>query len=150
MRTGINEVLLNGNLRVKPTLIVTGRSDALVAINHSSRAYVAYNRLVEGSSSQLSYVEVENAQHFDTFLPFSGFDTRFVPLHGYFVQAMNAMYAKLKNGTPLPPSQVVHTTVRGGTPGAAPALTAANVPPIASAPSAANAITFVGSSVQSA
>ena len=147
VQTGIGEVLLNGNLRGKPTLMVAGRSDALVAINHSERAYTAYNRLVEGAGSQLSYIEVENAQHFDTFLPFSGFDTRFVPLHVYFVQAMNAMYAKLKNGTALPASQVVRTTVRGGTPGAAPALTATNVPPFVAAPTAANAIGFSGNAV---
>jgi len=147
VQTGISEVLLNGNLRGKPTLLVTGRSDALVAINHTARAYTAFNRAVEGSASQLSYIEVENAQHFDTFLPFSGFDTRFVPLHGYFIQAMNSMYAKLKSGTALPASQVVHTTARGGTPGAAPALQAANVPPFVTAPAAADAITFSGTTV---
>jgi hydroxybutyrate-dimer hydrolase len=147
VRTGIGEVLLNGNLRGKPTLIVTGRSDALVAVNHSSRAYTAFNRLVEGAASKLSYIEVANAQHFDTFLPFSGFDNRFVPLHPYFNQAMSAMYAQLKNGTALPASQVVRTTVRGGAPGAAPALTLANVPPIAATPAAANAISFTGTSV---
>ena len=147
VRTGINEVLLNGNLRGKPTLIVAGRSDALVAINHSERAYLAYNKLVEGAASQLSYVEVVNAQHFDSFLTLSGWDTRFVPLHPYFVQAMNAMYAKLKNGTALPASQVVRTTVRGGTPGAAPALTAANVPPFVATPAAADAISFAGTAV---
>ena len=38
---------------------------------------------------------------------------------------------------PLPPSQVVRTMPRGGTPGAAPAITAANVPPIAATPAAA-------------
>ncbi|MBL0088787.1 MAG: hydrogenase [Ideonella sp.] len=147
VRTGISEVQLGGNLRGKPTLIITGRSDALVAINHSSRAYTAFNRLVEGTASQLAYIEVANAQHFDTFLPFSGFDTRFVPLHPYFIQGMNAMYAKLKNGAALPASQVVRTTVRGGTPGAAPALTAANVPPFVTTPAAADAITFNGTSV---
>lgn len=147
VRTGIGEVLLNGNLRGKPTLMVAGRSDDLVAINHSERAYAAYNRLVEGSASQLSYVEVTNAQHFDTFLPFSGFDTRFVPLHPYFMEAMNAMYAKLKAGTALPPSQVVRTTARGGTPGAAPALTAANVPPMKASPAPADAITFGANAV---
>lgn len=147
VQAGIAEVLLSGNLRGKPTLIVGGRSDALVAINHSERAYTAYNRSVEGAASQLSYIEVENAQHFDTFLPFSGFDTRFVPLHPYFIQAMNAMYAKLKSGTALPASQVVRTTVRGGTPGSAPALQPANVPPFVSTPSANDAITFSGTTI---
>jgi hydroxybutyrate-dimer hydrolase len=47
----------------------------------------------------------------------------------------------------LPPSQVVRTTARGGVAGAAPAITALNVPAIAAAPAAADAIGFSGSSV---
>jgi hydroxybutyrate-dimer hydrolase len=149
VRSGMAEALLSGNLRGKPTLIVAGRSDALVPPNHSERAYTAFNRSVEGAASQVSYIEVFNAQHFDAFLPFSGFDTRFVPLHVYFNRAMDAMYAKLKNGTALPPSQVVRTTPRGGAPGAAPAITAANVPNFVGAPAAADRIEFVGSSTLS-
>ena len=147
VRAGAAEVLLSGNLRGKPTIVLAGRSDALVPVNHNARAYAAFNRKVEGASSQLSYIEVFNAQHFDTFLPFSGFDTRFVPLHPYFNRAMDAMWAKLKNGTGLPPSQVVRTTVRGGTPGAAPALTAAQVPPFVAAPAAADRIDISAANV---
>ena len=147
VRAGIAEVVLNGNLRGKPTIIVSGRSDALVPVNNNSRAYTAYNRVVEGASTKLRYIEVTNGQHFDTFLPFSGFDTRFVPLHPYFNQAMDAMYAHLKSGGALPPSQVVRTTPRGGVPGAAPAITAANVPPFVAAPAAGDQIGFVGTSV---
>ena len=79
--------------------------------------------------------------------PLSGFDTRFVPLHPYFNQAMDAMYAYLKSGTALPPSQVVRTTPRGGAPGLAPAITAANVPAFSAAPAAGNQIGFAGSSL---
>ncbi|WP_291914958.1 3-hydroxybutyrate oligomer hydrolase family protein [Limnohabitans sp.] len=147
VRTGMREVLLNGNLQNKPTLIVAGRNDALVPVNHAARAYAAFNRSVEGTGSQLRYIEVTNAQHFDTFLPFSGFDTRFVPLHGYFNLAMDAMYAKLKNGTALPPSQVVRTTPRGGTPGAAPAITAAHLPSFASTPVSSDVIGISASHV---
>lgn len=147
VKAGIAEVVLNGNLRGKPTLIVSGRSDALVPVNNNARAYTAYNRVVEGASSKLRYIEVVNAQHFDAFLPFGGFDTRFVPLHTYFNQAMDAMYAHLKNGAALPASQVVRTTPRGGVPGAAPALTAANVPPFVNAPAAANQIGFEGTAL---
>lgn len=147
VRAGVAEVLLNGNLRGKPTLMLGGRSDALLPVNNSERAYAAYNRSVEGANSKLRYIEVTNAQHFDTFNALSGFDTRFVPLHTYFIQAMNAMYANLKSGTALPPSQVVRTTARGGTAGAAPAITAANVPAISANPAAADAIGFAGSSL---
>ena len=147
VRAGIAEVLFNGNAQGKPVIIVAGRSDALLPINNNARAYVAYNRSVEGAASKLRYIEVTNAQHFDGFLGLGGFDTRYIPLHAYFVRAMDAMYANLKNGTALPPSQVVRTTVRGGTPGAAPAITGANVPAINAAPAAGEQIGFAGTSL---
>ncbi|MEX8195264.1 3-hydroxybutyrate oligomer hydrolase family protein [Comamonas guangdongensis] len=147
VRVGVAEVLHNANLRGKPAIIVAGRSDALVPVNNNARAYTALNRTLEGASSRLRYIEVLNGQHFDAFLPFPGFDTRFVPLHPYFNQAMDAMYAYLKSGTALPASQVVRTTPRGGTPGAAPAITAANVPPFANLPAQADQIGFSGSSL---
>jgi hydroxybutyrate-dimer hydrolase len=142
LRAGVDEIRVSGNLRGKPAIIVHGRADALVPVNFASRAYFGANRLAEGGSSQLSYIEVENAQHFDTFLPQAGFDSRFIPLHVYNIQALNLMWNRLRGGAALPPSQVVRTTPRGGTPGAAPAITAANVPPISPIPSNGNLITF--------
>ena len=147
VQSGIAETLVTGNLRAKPTLIVAGRSDALVPVNNNARAYTAYNRLVEGATTQVGYIEVMNAQHFDTFNQYSGFDTRYVPLQVYFVRAMDAMYAHLKSKTALPTSQVVRTTPRGGIPGAAPTITSAAVPPISTNPTAANAIGFSGTSL---
>ena len=147
VRAGIAEVLFNGNTQGKPVIIVAGRSDALLPINNNARAYAAYNRSVEGAASKLRYIEVTNAQHFDGFLGFGGFDTRYIPLHTYFVRAMDAMYANLKNGTALPPSQVVRTMPRGGAPLAAPLITLANVPAISAAPPAGNQIGFAGTSL---
>ncbi len=60
----------------------------------------------------------------------AGFDTRFIPVHYYNIQVLNLMWVHLKNNAPLPPSQVVRTVARGGTPGSAPALTTANLPAI--------------------
>jgi hydroxybutyrate-dimer hydrolase len=144
LNAGINQVKRTGNLHGKPAIIVHGRSDALVPVNHASRAYLALNRSVE-AGSQLNYYEVTNAQHFDAFIgnaALPGFDTRFIPLHRYFIQAMDLMYARLKTGAALPASQVVRTSPRGGAPGAAPAITTANVPPISATPAAADAITY--------
>lgn len=62
---------------------------------------------------------------------------------------MDAMWEKLKNGTALPPSQVVRTAVRTGTAGAATPITAANVPNFVAAPATADRIDFVGSSALS-
>jgi hydroxybutyrate-dimer hydrolase len=147
VQTGIAEVRLNGNLRGKPAIVVAGRSDALVPVNANARAYVAFNRTVEPNATQLRYVEVTNAQHFDAFNALTGWDTRFVPLHVYFNRAMDAMHARLRGTGQLPPSQVVRGVPRGGLPGAAPALTATNVPAVAASPSAANAIAFSGTSI---
>ncbi len=149
LRASIDAAKRTGQLRGKPVIIVHGRSDTLVPVNHTSRPYYALNKSQE-PTSQLVYYEVANAQHFDGFIdnPFlSGYDSRLVPLHVYFLRAMDIMYANLKSGTAIPASQVVRTMPRGGTPGQAPAITTANVPPIAATPSAANAITFSNSTL---
>lgn len=153
VQAGIRDVLLTGNLRGKPTVIVQGRSDTLVPVNHASRAYVAFNSKVEGAASNVRYYEIQNGNHFDAFLPnaagggVQGYDALLVPVHYYFVNGMDLVWAKLKNGTALPASQVVRTTPRGGTPGAAPAITTANVPKIAATPAAADAITATAGSI---
>jgi hydroxybutyrate-dimer hydrolase len=150
VHTGVNEVLHTANLHGKPAIIVHGRADTLCPVPFTSRPYFGLNRMVEGGSSKLSYIEVTNAQHFDAFIDnalLPGYDSRLVPLHYYFVQAMDRMYAYLKQGTALPPSQVVRTVPRGGAPGAAPAITTANVPNISSAPAAGDQITFSNNTV---
>lgn len=145
LKKGVDEVKRTANLKAKPAIIVHGRADALVPVNHSSRPYTALNKSVEGAASKLSYIEVTNAQHFDAFIgnaALAGYDTRFVPLHVYFNRAMDAMYNHLKSGAALPPSQLVRTTPRGGEPGKAPPITAANVPAFSAAPAAADQIVF--------
>ncbi|MBC7499110.1 MAG: D-(-)-3-hydroxybutyrate oligomer hydrolase, partial [Herminiimonas sp.] len=113
VQQGISEAVRTANLRGKPALIVHGRSDTLIPVAFSSRPYFGVNKIVEGAQSKLSYIEVTNGQHFDAFLGFPGFGNRYVPLHRYYVQAMDMMYANLKSGVALPPSQVVRTTPRG-------------------------------------
>ena len=151
LQAGVNETRRNGNLRGKPAIIVHGRADALLPVSHTSRPYYALNKSVEGAASKLSYIEVTNAQHFDAFIGLPavlpGYDTRYVPLHVYLNRALDAVYANLKSGTALPGSQVLRTVVRGGTAGAAPAITAANVPAFVATPAAADAISFSGTTV---
>ena len=143
LQAGVSEVRLTGNLRGKPAIIVHGRADGLIPVNHTSRPYFGTNKVVEGTASRLSYIEVLNAQHFETFIPaIAGYDTRYIPMHYYDNQALNLMWNHLRNGAALPPSQVVRPTPRGGTPGAAPAITTANLPAIQLAPAAGDAINF--------
>jgi hydroxybutyrate-dimer hydrolase len=148
VREGIEAVKLTAFLKNTPAIVAHGRSDALVPVNHSSRAYYASNQAAAPGVSQLRYIEVTNAQHFDAFLPappvgaFAGYDSRYVPLHVYLIRSLDWMYDHLTKAKPLPPSQVVRSTPRGGTPGAAPPITSANVPPIQAAPAAGDLITF--------
>ena len=144
VQKGIKEVQLTAKLRGTPAIVAQGRNDTLVPVNHASRAYYGQNQLAD-DHSQLRYIEVTNAQHFDTFIGspvFAGYDTRFVPLHLYLIRALDMMYDHLKNGSALPPSQVVRTVPRGGLPGFAPPITAANVPPILNSPATSDLILF--------
>ncbi|WBS03094.1 3-hydroxybutyrate oligomer hydrolase family protein [Pseudoduganella sp. SL102] len=142
VRAGMTEVQATGNLRGKPAVIVSGRADALIPVNHASRAYVGLNAAVEGSASKLRYVEVTNANHFDNFS--NALPTVIVPLHVYLFRALDAVYANLKNSaTALPPSQVVHTVTRASN---AVPITVANVPPISAVPGS-SAITVSGTTV---
>jgi len=150
VQTGVRETLRTANLRGKPAIIVAGRADTLIPVNMNARPYFGENKIVEGAASRLSYIEVTNAQHFDAFIDSSllpGYDSMLVPLHVYFIRAMDAMWAQLTLSIPLPPSQLVRTVPRGGVPGAAPAITAANVPPILANPAAGDRITFSNNTV---
>jgi hydroxybutyrate-dimer hydrolase len=143
VRAGATEVLATGNLHGKPALIVAGRSDTLMVVNFNSRAYLGLNALAEGNTSQLRYIEVTNANHFDVFT--SAFPQNIVPLHIYLFRALDAMMAHLRNpAVALPPSQVVRTVTR---PDAVTPMTVANVPPFVAAPAPANVISVTGTTV---
>jgi len=149
VRASVDETKRSGDLHGKPAVIVHGRADTLVPVNQTSRPYYALNKTRDGNS-KLAYYEVTNAQHFDAFIDNAavpGYDSRLVPLHVYVNRALDIVYANLKNGTAIPPSQVIRTTPRGGTPGAAPNISATNVPPIPATPDPANAITFTGNTL---
>lgn len=133
LKKGIRDVLASGDLHGRPGIIIAGRNDALVPVNHAARAYYGFNQVVEGADSKLRYMEVTNAHHLDAFNALPGFDNRFVPLHHYFTEALDRMLDHLRNGTPLPPSQVVQTVPRTG---AADPIGPANVPPISDTPGA--------------
>ncbi|WP_416054738.1 3-hydroxybutyrate oligomer hydrolase family protein [Janthinobacterium svalbardensis] len=142
VRAGMAEVAASGKLNGKPAIIVHGRSDTLIPVNHAARAYLGLNAAVEGSNSKLRYIEVTHANHFDSFS--SALPTLIVPLHVYLNRALDAMYAHLSAKQALPPSQVVRTVTRAD---ASTLITTVNVPAIASTPAAGNAISVTGTVV---
>ena len=143
IQQGIAETRMTANLRGKPAIIVNGRADAILPPNHASRAYVALNRLTE-PSSKLRYYEVTNAHHLDVLNGIAGFDMRYVPLHVYYLQALNLMWDSLKKGSPLPPSQVVRSTPRAIKDGKVEPLVAANIPPISQSIGGPNGLISIG------
>lgn len=144
VRNGAREVVANGNLRGKPAIIVHGRRDTLMVVNFDSRAYLGLNAVEEGAGSNLRYVEVTNGNHFDILT--SAFPQYLIPLNVYLFRALDTMLAHLRerNGTPLPPSQVVRTTTRADN---TVPLTSANLPPIQASPAPADRITVTGTVV---
>ncbi len=149
VQKGIAETRTSGDLRGIPSIILTGRSDALVFPNYHSRPYYGLNQLVEGKDSGLSYIEGDNAQHFEALIStlwrvpaFTG-DVEFVPLHYYLFQALDWMrdYLKGKRGT-LPPSQVVRPVPRGQKAYEKDDAGGALLPDIKESPAADDRITF--------
>jgi len=142
VKAGMAEVAATGNLHGKPAIIVHGRSDTLIPVNFASREYVGLNATAEGSASKLRYIEVTNANHFDSFS--NALPANIVPLHVYLFRALDAMLANLRSSTALPPSQVVRTITR---PDNTSLITTANLPPIVATPAAGDTITVTGATV---
>jgi hydroxybutyrate-dimer hydrolase len=129
VRRGIEETRMSGKLRGKPVVMVDGRADAILPPNYAARGYYALNKSLE-PGSKLHYYEVTNAHHLDVLNGIGGFDARYLPLHVYFVQALNLMWEHLRNGRALPPSQLVRTKPREVEDGKALPIAPSNVPPI--------------------
>lgn len=136
VRNGLGKIRVDGDLHGKPTIIVQGRVDTLLPVNHASRPYAALNSRTD-RNSRLRYYEITDANHFDALVTF--YPRVLAPLHVYGVRALDLMYNHLTTGAALPPSQVVRAQARAS---AATPLTADNVPPISANPAPGNGITI--------
>ncbi len=113
VKKGIEEVFVSTDTGTHPVIIVTGRADAVLQINHTSRAY-AGTKLVLGKNCDLfRYYEITNAQHIDAFnyaysnKKMCNFPLYFAPLHYYYLQSLEIMIDYLENKTKMPENQVV-------------------------------------------
>jgi hydroxybutyrate-dimer hydrolase len=141
VRNGMSEIRVTGDLRGKPVVVLHGRADALIPVNHTSRPYAALNASRE-SASKLRYYEVTEANHFDALVGL--YPRTLVPLHVYTLRALDLMYANLTSGAALPPSQVVRATARSA-PQAT--LVDANLPVIAASPATGSQINVTGGNI---
>jgi len=146
IQRGARDVLASARLRGAPTIIVHGRGDSLININHASRAYVA---AAHGPGAHnLRYYEVDNAQHFETLLMTPGFSSLYAPLNAYAYRALALMRTTLRDGSPLPPSQRVRTSPPAPTvDGMRAQLENDHLGPIQDAPGARDAIELSRSSL---
>ena len=131
IRAGVAEVRATGRLGGRPVLVVHGRADAVLPVNHTSRAYVAAGKRAEGEAGGLRYYEVLHAHHLDAMNALPGVAAACLPLHPYFLEILDHLYHHLRDGRPLPPSQVVRTTPRGvDEAGNVPPITRRHIPPL--------------------
>jgi len=107
IQTGLKEAAFTADFNNKPTIIIHGIKDSLVFINHNSRALMSYRAEKYPQRHNVHYYEIDNAQHFDSLLALPEFGRQLVPLHHYYEQALDLMWAHLRNNTPLPPHQQV-------------------------------------------
>jgi hydroxybutyrate-dimer hydrolase len=114
LRAGQEDVVMSGRLGNRPVIVLHGRADSLIPVNHTSRAYVALNERRRGHGDELVYWEVEHGQHFDASLGDPGFASRYVPLQPWLLESLDRLRDRLERGVPLPPSQVIRSRPRFG------------------------------------
>jgi len=96
-----------------PVIIVHGEADGLLPCAFSATACVdAFAR--EGREPV--YWRVPHAQHFDAFLALPGFGDHYVPQLPYAYAALDALWAHLATGAPLPRSRRFASRPRGSGP----------------------------------
>lgn len=109
---GIVEVAAHPRADARSLIVLHGRGDGLIPVNHTSRPYYAASVAAGGARAGIRYYEVERGQHFDAFLPLPGFAGHYVAMQPFFESAMDLMAARLRgDARPLPPSQVVRSAI---------------------------------------
>ncbi|MCW5578903.1 MAG: hydrogenase [Dokdonella sp.] len=93
-----------------PMVVAQGEQDGLLPIEFSSAPYVA---ALQAAGRTPVYWRVPHAQHFDAFLAMPGFGERHVPLLPYGYAALDALWAHLHAGAPMPASRRYATRPRG-------------------------------------
>lgn len=142
LRAGLAALQMRAAPGARPVIVLHGRLDGLIPVNHSSRPwYVA--ALGREPRAELRYYEIAHGQHFDAFLGLPGFGSAFVPMQPYLLAAMDLMAARLRGGATLPPSQVLRSRPRAAVDGGGlEPLSGANLGAIRAAPAAGDRITL--------
>jgi hydroxybutyrate-dimer hydrolase len=135
-RAGRLEAVMTGRLGNRPVILVHGRADSLIPVNHGARGYYALNQRERGSRDELYYYELEHAQHFDNCLALPEFAAEFVPVQPWLERLLDALEARLTAAAPLWPSQVIRSRPRGSADGGVPPLAAEHLGALSADPGA--------------
>ena len=115
---GIDAVAAHPGIDARPLIVIHGRGDGLIPVNHTSRPYYAASMAAGGTDAGIRYYEIERGQHFDALLPLPGFTGHYVAMQPFLEFAMDLMASRLRDSSrPLPPSQVVRSVIQAA-PGA--------------------------------
>ncbi len=93
-----------------PMILVHGVEDGLVPEAFSSGPYVDFLR---GNGRAVSYWRLSPVQHFDAFLGLPAYGGRFLPLMPYAFRALDALWAHLEHGEPMPADRTIVGRPRG-------------------------------------
>jgi hydroxybutyrate-dimer hydrolase len=107
-----------------PVIVVHGADDGLVPEAFSGAAYA---RWADASARPVTYWRVRNAQHFDAFLGLPVLGMRYLPMLPYGYRALDAVWAHVSEGKPLPDDAEIATTPRAFANGALAPLAAENL-----------------------
>ena len=107
-----------------PVIVVHGTDDGLVPEAFSGGAYA---RWAGAQGRPVSYWRVRNAQHFDAFLGLPVLGMRYLPMLPYGYRALDAAWAHVAEGAPLPGDADIATTPRAFKDGALAPLSRENL-----------------------
>lgn len=110
IRTGIAQTQATGRPLAPRVVVVHGRDDGLIPAALTARPWV---EAAQATGADVRYLEIANVQHFDAFLGLPGVAPHYLPLLPFAWAVLDAVLAKLEDGSPLPASGNIETTSRG-------------------------------------
>ncbi|MFA6984932.1 MAG: 3-hydroxybutyrate oligomer hydrolase family protein [Arenimonas sp.] len=107
-----------------PVLVMHGADDGLIPAAFTGAAYA---RWAKAEGRNVRYWQVANAQHFDAFLGLPAMASKYLPMLPYAYHGLDAMWAHLADGKPLPGDAQIATIKRGRPDGTSARLAAENL-----------------------
>lgn len=99
VRAGIAQTRAQPPRAGLPVIVLHGEDDGLIPLAFSSAPYV---RHAQAAGRDVRFWRIANAEHFDAFLGFPDYATRYVPMLPYVYAALDQAWAHVQHQRPLP------------------------------------------------